>query len=219
MFYVGNLNQIKLLQIDDFDEDDGGEHEVKFDDSQISIVVPDGHKIHGFFINEKMAHSQGSKNPCILVALETADNQIDLNQLFVLQPPGSETFDYQFRQFRPIVPRKSAGGVAGFDPITKYQLVFNEDQRAVSVAMRKSGRVDFYYDGLLCMSQNVEREYECFAHDVEVSFDETFFFATSNNKELEARAVTKSVNHELKSRMSSSDARELPEYKISNVFY
>lgn len=79
ILYTGNSNQIKLLQIEN-DEDDGGEHEIKYDDSSISTIVPDGHKIHGFYINERMAHSKDAKEPCILVALETTtDNQIDLN--------------------------------------------------------------------------------------------------------------------------------------------
>ena len=46
---------------------------------------------------------------CILVALENMDNQIDLNTLHLLTPPGSENFKYEFRQFRPVTHRVSSG--------------------------------------------------------------------------------------------------------------
>lgn len=115
-----------------------------------------------------------------------------------------------------MVPRKSSG----FDPVLKYQLIFNEDQKSVAVALRKSGRVDFYFNGMLCMSHNKDKDGEVFAHDVELSFDEVFVKTTNIKEDLDSSApVIRAISHELESRMSISESREMTEYKIENVFY
>ena len=52
LLYVGNSNQIKVLKVDETDFDNEDElRPIIPDESQISTIVPDGHKIHGFFIN------------------------------------------------------------------------------------------------------------------------------------------------------------------------
>lgn len=60
---------------------------------------PKGHKIHGLYINESMVIREADKrhNACILVALETEDNLIDLNTLHLLAEPGSDAFKFQFK--------------------------------------------------------------------------------------------------------------------------
>jgi hypothetical protein len=163
-----------------------------------------------------MANKKKVEVPSILVALETSDNQIDLNMLCLTEIPGHEAFSYVFLQYRPLVPRQNTQ----FDAIEKYHLIFNGDNIAIGAARKKSGSVDYYYDGMLCMAQSASAKgADSFTIELEVSFDETFFTSTSLNQELGQRAVTKAVNHELKARMSSSEARELPDYKIKNVFY
>ena len=57
---------------------------------------------------------------------------------------------------------------------------------------------------------------------IELSFDETF--VKTKDKDDATGEITgshvKSVSHELESRMSISESRDLdPEYKISNVFF
>jgi hypothetical protein len=40
------------------------------------------------------------------------------------------------------------------DPLTKFQLIINDSNCPIGVALRKSGQVDFYYDGMLCVSND-----------------------------------------------------------------
>ncbi len=60
-----------------------------------------------------------------LIALETKDNQIDLNLFNIKNEPGMENFDYELKQFRPIAPRKD--NYAGFDEIVDFRLIFNDE--------------------------------------------------------------------------------------------
>ena len=58
-------------------------------------------KIHGLFVNRL-------EENYIIVALETVDNQIDFNQLYILNKPGGdEDFSFQFKQYREVVPRET----------------------------------------------------------------------------------------------------------------
>jgi hypothetical protein len=52
--------------------------------------------------------------------------------------------------------------------------VFDENGISSGAAVRQSTKVDFYYDGMLCMSKNEDKDRDYSASDVEVSFDETF---------------------------------------------
>jgi hypothetical protein len=60
--------------------------EFKVDASQVSVIVTEGQKVHGFF-----KESEASE---VLVALETTENQVDLYLISLLEEPGNENFDY-----------------------------------------------------------------------------------------------------------------------------
>ncbi len=45
---------------------------------------------------------------------------------------------------------------------------------SASAAVRESGAIDFYHDGMLCLSKNPEYDKDYHCSDVEISFDETF---------------------------------------------
>jgi hypothetical protein len=38
------------------------------------------------------------------------------------------------------------------DSIKEFKMIFNENGVQIGVAMKDSGRVDFYYDGMLCIN-------------------------------------------------------------------
>jgi hypothetical protein len=62
-----------------------------------------------------------------MLALETIDNQIDLNILMLTAPVGSKEFDYQLRQYRPIVSRSTNTQKVIKDSIKDFQMIFNEE--------------------------------------------------------------------------------------------
>jgi hypothetical protein len=62
----------------------------------------------------------------------------------MLTRPGDENFNYEFRQYRPVIPQE----VSGFDQIMKFQLVFKQNGKSSGAAVRLSGVIDFYYDGM-----------------------------------------------------------------------
>lgn len=63
-----------------------------------------------------------------------------------------ENFNYELKQFRPNAPRKN--DYSGFDEVVDFRLIFNDGQYSCAVARRKSGRVDLYYNGILCQSKS-----------------------------------------------------------------
>lgn len=154
--YVATHDHIKMVTVIDDMQEDGEEPPqlIQKDKSEVSAIMLDsGVLIHGFYINENMTaqrqeESKREANSCILVALENDQNLIDLNTLHLLTLPGSENFSFEFRQYRPVIPQTAK---AIFDPISKFQLVFHENGISSGVALRgKTGRVDFYHDGMLC---------------------------------------------------------------------
>lgn len=77
------------------------------------------------------------------MAIETLDNQIDLNCVHILKRPSNKgDFKYQLRQFREIVPRNTQ-----FDPIEKIGVVFARGDFNFSFSIRKSKRFDLYFNG------------------------------------------------------------------------
>ena len=62
------------------------------DESEVVTISTNGQNLHGFYVNKIMKKSDDVKDPCILVALETSDNQIDLNTLHI-----KDNFDYTFK--------------------------------------------------------------------------------------------------------------------------
>lgn len=78
MFFVASSKQIKILTIVD-DIEEGQEQRLSPEESEIATIKPDDMKIHGLFVNKFGAGSQRYT----IVALETDDNQIDFNQLFI----------------------------------------------------------------------------------------------------------------------------------------
>ena len=109
--------------------------------------------------------------------------------------------------------------------IEKYQLIFNEHGISVGVALRK-GDVDLYYDGVLaqqngkgyCIPYILTIEKLFFTYDVELSFDDVFIRTSASQNE--PATLTQSVSHDLKSRMSTSEAKKLEEsYDMKKVFY
>jgi len=92
-------------------------------------------KIIGLYFNDEK----------IIVAFETVDNQIDFNHLKVKGVTGPESkdrrkFNYKLKQVREVVPRSDK-----FDPIVQLKMAFNEHNQGFTVTLRKSGKVDFYY--------------------------------------------------------------------------
>jgi hypothetical protein len=75
------------LQFDDYDR------------SKISIIRLDNSdiKMHGFFLTSEKNKAESKDECSIMIALETIDNQIDLNILTLEAPVGSPDFDYQLR--------------------------------------------------------------------------------------------------------------------------
>jgi hypothetical protein len=58
----------------------------------------------------------------------------------------------------------------------KFQLVFKQNGKSTGAAVRLSGIIDFYYDGMQCLSKNPDFDKEFRTNDVEISFDETFLY-------------------------------------------
>ena len=87
--------------------------------------------------------------------------------------------------------------------------------------MRQSGGIDFYYDGIQCLSKNPNFENEFKANDVEISFDETFVstqYVGENTAIYDGPAI-RGVSHDLLYTQSISQSRTLQDYNLKNVFY
>ncbi len=137
VFYVASQKNIKLLTIvDDFEA--GSTERITPDPSEIATIAPEDLKIHGLLVN----NDENTGDNILLVPLETLDNQIDFNILDLINKPPGDDFEYQFKQFREVVPRNDR-----FDPVTKFINVFDKWNDEFSVALRESSKVDFYYNG------------------------------------------------------------------------
>ena len=138
VFYIASQKSIYLLTIvDDFEA--GSTKRITPKLSDIGTIPLEDHlKIHGLFLN----YDKSTEDKILIVALETLDYQIDFNTLQLLSKSFESWHDYQFNQLREVVPRSTM-----IDPITKFVNVFDKDNNMFSLALRKSSKVDFYYNG------------------------------------------------------------------------
>ena len=74
------------------------------------------------------------------MALETPDNQLDFNKLY-LYNFNDDNFSYKWNQYREIVPRKTVPN----DPIVKSRYVFSKGFM-FCVSLRSSGKFDLYWN-------------------------------------------------------------------------
>lgn len=58
----------------------------------------------------------GQDERYVYVAIETADNQIDINRLFLKEKPQNGKVEYVFKQFKEMQPRNDK-----FDPIVEFK--------------------------------------------------------------------------------------------------
>jgi hypothetical protein len=94
LFYLANSDQIKVLKVDDFE--DGKVNEMKPpDESEIGVIIPEKHRIHGFYLDGVSEEEPEVASTRIIVALETPDYQIDLNQIVIKDERPSRSMDYE----------------------------------------------------------------------------------------------------------------------------
>ena len=124
------MYKIPLLHFEQKDEVIDGKY------LQVKVVNPKI-PIHGLLLNEYCLESG-----FVLVALETADNQIDFNRLFIDNFEDESNCDYRWTQYREIVLRSQPYMP---DPITKCCFIF-ADGFNYSAVLRKSGAFDLYWN-------------------------------------------------------------------------
>ncbi len=133
---MASSQEIKIFPLID-DVETGEDIKFRADLSQVATLTREqlrDMKIHGLFVNKV-------EDRHVIVALETVDNQIDFNQLFVInRPGGDEEFSYEFKQFREVVPRETK-----YDEVQKLRVSFTKLFQGYAVALRKSGSADFYF--------------------------------------------------------------------------
>lgn len=78
----------------------------------------------------------------IIICCETKDNQVDFARLFYY--PLSPNLDYRIEQIAEVVSR----GRPGNDKITKFKVIYENSKNKwhFAIALRASGRVDFYWN-------------------------------------------------------------------------
>lgn len=123
--------------------------------------------IHGFLLN---VHCLNDKYQ--LVTIESPDNQLDFNKLYIYNIDEDEKFSYKFEQYRELVPRKN-----GFpnDPIVKNKYIFSGGFN-YTVSLRKSGAFDLYWN----MSRKDSVEHKK-AMDIEMSILRFYFKMVDGN--------------------------------------
>lgn len=198
VFYVASQKNIKLLTIvDDFEA--GSTERITPDASEIATIAPEDLKIHGLLVN----NDENTGDNILLVPLETLDNQIDFNILDLINKPPGDDFEYQFKQFREVVPRNDR-----FDPVTKFINVFDKWNDEFSVALRESSKVDFYYNGTRVSSITDPVET---IHGVDISFDETYV--------LIGKQDIRAIANDLTSRICIEESESKKGFNFSQIFY
>lgn len=89
-----------------------------------------------------MNYDEDTEKQYLIVPLETLDNQIDFNTLEIDNRPPGDDFSYRFVQLREVVSRDDK-----FDPVTKISIAADKYNDFFAVTLRKSSKVDFYYNG------------------------------------------------------------------------
>ncbi len=127
------------------------------------------------------AREDSKSEPFILVVLESRDNQLDFNSLHLKSPPGARDFGFTFKQYREVVPRNIK-----YDPIIKFECVFDDSQFNYAIVLRKSRAVDLYWNmqRVDASSANVE--------DIGISFD-TMYTKMGKGLDAEVRSIPVSL--------------------------
>jgi hypothetical protein len=127
ILYIASSKDIKLFTlIDDFEA--GSVNRIDpYSNNEVVTIQPEDMKVHGLLLNT----NEDTGDVYMLVPLETLDNQIDFNILDIIKKPPGDDFDYQFKQFREVVPRNER-----FDPITKFVATFDKWNDLFAVALR-----------------------------------------------------------------------------------
>lgn len=118
--------------------------------SEVATISPEDMKIHGLLLNT----NEDTGDNYLLVPLETLDNQIDFNTLDILKMPPKEELEYEFKQYREVVPRNDR-----FDPVTRFVSVFDKWGDLFAICLRESSKTDFYYNGQRVSS--ITSKYHC----------------------------------------------------------
>lgn len=106
------------------------------------------------------------------------------------------------------------------DPITIFQAVFatcETSEKLYSVALRKSGKFDIYYDGFKVYSANDNGTYYSFMILIERAVDVDLTYDTLYLKDKDG--IVKAVNFENGARMSTEEAYKLHDFNFENIFY
>jgi hypothetical protein len=120
----------------------------------------------------------------------------------IKKPPGDD-FDYQFKQFREVVPRNNS-----FDPVTKFVYAFDHWGDLFAVASRESSKVDFYYNGQRISSYNDPSDT---VNGIDITFDETYILFGKND--------LRGISNDLTSRMCMSESDSKKGFVFQNIFY
>ena len=170
--YIASPKAIKLFTlVDDFEA--GSVNRINpYANNEVATIQPEDMKVHGLLLNT----NEETGDVFMLVPLETLDNQIDFNILDIIQKPPGDDFDYQFKQFREVVPRNDR-----FDPVTKFVSAFDKWNDLFAVALRESSKVDFYFNGQRVSSFNgklhsltVNLDPADTINGIDITFDETY---------------------------------------------
>lgn len=120
---------------------EGQKKEIQMNEQEVKTINFGSLKIHGLLLN-----TEAIKGNFILAAVETLDNQIDFNAIYITNPPTSPDFDYELKQYR-----ENLGRSIRQDPIAKFKAVvvkFNNFLEFIyAVAIRSSGQFDLYFNG------------------------------------------------------------------------
>ena len=181
------------------DHDSGAVERLTLDpDTDVATISPDDMRIHGLLVK-----NDDDGMPMLLVPMETLDNQIDFNMLKLLQKPPSEDFEYEFVQFREVVPRNDR-----FDPVVKFIASFDKWDDLFAVALRESSKLDIYYNGSRVSSINDPSDT---IYAVECTFDEIFIQIGKND--------VRSIKTELTTRMCLEESEQKKNIIFPNIFY
>ena len=197
-FYLASQREIKLFNlIDDYEE--GSENRLTVNvEEEVATISPEDMKIH-----QVMIYTNDNEETMVMVALETLDNQIDFNVLTLLNKAVGEDFEYEFTQYREVVPRNDR-----FDPVSKFLYSVNKWGYMTAITLRESGKADIYYNGSKISSIN---EASDTIHNIELTFDELYFQV--------GKSELRSIKTELETRMCMDESEQKKGIIFPNIFY
>jgi len=144
----------------------------KNSDPNIKYKEKDKYKIHGLALTSDGLKTDYNPNDFILVYLEIPkDNMISINGL-VIEEGCLLPFEFKYKmvEWREYSPRNIKD--YRYDPIKKYQAVFDHKGKHAAVALRESGAVDIYSDGYFIDSAHSTKDS---FQDFTVTYDRIFF--------------------------------------------